>query len=182
MKPWHTMLLALIVFAALAVPAVTPFARAEYTLEAVPAEPPAGHAVSEPDISVTITMKSGFFKTSPVNNIDVFLCHATAAPEIEAVRATGKLLAKQIGDFRGMASDLPFMKGRAKSHLQQKCTTGPDGTCAFEGVPPGEYIVFAGYSDSPGAGYWLMPVVVESGNPQQLDFTTKSLNEFFKKP
>jgi hypothetical protein len=181
MKQRHTPPFACIAVAVIAACACLSSVHAAGAVDVAPAPPPAVRTVTTPDITVRVAVKRGIFKTSPVADMEVFLSHAPAGPEIESVRATGRLLARQIGDFRGLSSDLPFMKGRARAHVQQKRTTVADGTCSFAGVPPGEYVVFAGYVDDTGVGYWLVPVTVAVGAPQQLALTTKNMHEFFKK-
>lgn len=136
-------------------------------------------SVSGTTIAVTVHLKNKAGKATTLKDLHVFLCREQLSGEIGKIRKTGRLLAKQTGDYKALAGDLPFMAGRAEAASIQNLTVDTEGKCIFENIAGGSYILYAGYYDDACAGYWMLPVTVSSTKKKVLMLTEKNMAEYF---
>ncbi len=152
---------------------------AAYTIpiqkKAAPADP------EQASLVIKATSQSGLFSTSPKQGMEVYLCKPDVKEDIEQVRKIGKMLAGKKHEHQTLSADLVFMRGKAGEQSVKHCTTGKEGTCSMTGIPPGSYLLYAGYTSSYSAGYWLLPVSVTKGESVNITLDKNNATECIKK-
>ncbi len=128
-------------------------------------------------IVVTVHLKNSAGKPKLLKDLRVFLCREQVSGEISRIRTTGRLLAQQTGNYKALVGDLPFMEGRADAAGIQNLVADAAGKCTFENIERGSYVLYAGYHDEAGAGYWLLPVKVSDTKKLVLMLTEKNMAE-----
>ncbi|MEI6125840.1 MAG: hypothetical protein WCQ99_04725 [Pseudomonadota bacterium] len=128
-------------------------------------------------VAITMSLQSQNGKAVPLKNMEVILCPESAKAEIVKFRATGRILAKQTGDFKALISDLNFMTNKAISVKAAGAQTNSQGIATISGVQKGSYCLYAGYKDEATAGYWVIPVTVANTKKITLKLNNKNIEE-----
>jgi len=158
--------------AALAVLLIT--SHSAYGAYTVPVKMPEQQAAAPDAAAAEITVAvSG----APAAGLQIYLCRETVKTKMARVRKTGGILAKSLGAYRALLNDLVFLAGRAESDAVLTASTGSGGTCTLKNVPPGSYLLYAGYQDSAAAGYWLLPLTVKGSEGLRVELTGRNMHE-----
>lgn len=129
-------------------------------------------------LTITVSIEDSTGTQHPAQNLQVFLCRHEVAEQIREVRKTGNIIAQHSGPYRALLSDLTFLEGRAAQTSVATQTADQHGQCTFQHVQPGSYIVYAGYHDDTGAGYWAIPVTVKEKKKITVTLSRKNLTEY----
>lgn len=128
--------------------------------------------------TITVSIEAPSGKQHPEQNLQVFLCRHEVADQIREVRKTGNIIAQHSGPYRALLSDLMFIEGRVAQTSVATQTADQHGQCTFQHVQPGSYIVYVGYHDDTGAGYWAIPVTVKEKKKTTVTLSRKNLTEY----
>ncbi len=134
-------------------------------------------------ITVSVSLQDLACVDKTPADLTVYLCPESVGPEIEKIRARSrKTIARADGDFMALASDMNYLEGKASGdgEAAKKCSTGKEGSCRLINVANGSYLLFVGFVDKKAAGYWLLPVAVESADERRIDLNKENLKEYFE--